>query len=62
MIVAATLDNVRNGLAIDLQVGGQVPAEVRHSDHNETGAPGLAAALATETGEKKMRIRRNVLM
>ena len=36
VIVAATLDNVRNGLAIDLQVGGQVPAEVRHSDRNET--------------------------
>ena len=36
VVVAATLDNVRNGLAIDLQVGGKVPAEVRHSDHNET--------------------------
>ena len=36
VVVAATLDNVRNGLAIDLQIGGKVPAEVRHSDHNET--------------------------
>jgi hypothetical protein len=36
VIVSATLDNVRNGLAIDLQIGGKVPAEVRHSDHNET--------------------------
>ena len=36
VVVPATLDNVRNGLAIDLQVGGNVPAEVRHSDHNET--------------------------
>ena len=36
MVVPATLDNVRNGLAIDLQVGGKVPTEVRHSDHNET--------------------------
>ena len=35
-VVPATLDNVRNGLAIDLKVGGNVPAEVCHSDHNET--------------------------
>ena len=38
VVVPATLDNVRNGLAIDLQVGGKVPAEVRHSDHNETAS------------------------
>jgi len=36
VVVPATLDNVPNGLAIDLQIGGKVPAEVRHSDHNET--------------------------
>jgi hypothetical protein len=36
VVIAPTLDNVRNGLAIDLQIGGNVPAEVRHSDHNET--------------------------
>ena len=36
VVVPATLDNVRNGLAIDLKVGGKVPAEVRYSDHNET--------------------------
>ena len=36
VVVPATLDNVRNGLVIDLKVGGKVPAEVRHSDHNET--------------------------
>jgi hypothetical protein len=35
VVVSATLDNVGNGLAVDLQVGGKVPAEVRHSDHNE---------------------------
>ena len=35
-MVPATLNNVRNGLAIDLDVGGKVPAEVRHADHNET--------------------------
>ena len=36
VVVLATLDNVRNGLAIDLQIGGKVPAEVCHSDYNET--------------------------
>jgi hypothetical protein len=36
VIVPATLDNVPNGLAIDLQVGGKIPAEVRHSDDNKT--------------------------
>lgn len=36
MIVSAPLDNVRNGLAIDLKVGGKVPTEVRNPDHNET--------------------------
>jgi len=36
VIVSATLDNVRDGLAVDLQVGGKVPAEVRHSDNDET--------------------------
>jgi hypothetical protein len=61
VVVPATLDNVRNSLAIDLQVGGKVPAEVRHSDHNET-ATGLAAALASETADKKIRIRRNLLI
>jgi hypothetical protein len=29
VVVPATLDNVRNGLAIDLQIGGNIPAEVR---------------------------------
>src|SRR6476620_10966179 len=38
VVVPATLDNVRNGSAIDLQVGGNVPAEIRHPDHNETAA------------------------
>jgi hypothetical protein len=36
VVVPATLDNVRNGLAIDLKVGRKIPAEVRYSDHNET--------------------------
>jgi len=38
VIVPAPLDDVRDRSAIDLQVGGNVPAEVRHSDHNETAA------------------------
>jgi len=37
VVVPVTLDNVRNGLAIDFQVGREIPAEVRHSDDNETG-------------------------
>ena len=36
VIVPATLDNVRNRLAIDLQIGSNIPAEVRRSNHNET--------------------------
>jgi len=36
MIVAPTLNNVSNGSAIYLQVGGKVPAEIRGSDHNQT--------------------------
>ena len=35
VIVPATLDNVRNRLAIDLQINSNIPAEVRRSDHNE---------------------------
>ena len=36
VIVPATLHKVRNRLAIDLQIGGNIRAEVRRSDHNET--------------------------
>ena len=36
MIVPPTLNNIRDRLPIDLEVGGKVPAEVRHSDDNET--------------------------
>jgi len=36
VVVPATLDNVRNGSAIDLEIGGKVPAEVRRPDHNQT--------------------------
>ena len=36
VVVPATLDNIRYGLAIDLKAGRKIPAEVRYSDHNET--------------------------
>jgi hypothetical protein len=35
-VITATLDNVSHGSAINLQVGGNVPAEVRRSDHYQT--------------------------
>jgi len=35
MVITATLDNVRHGSAIDLKIGGKVPAEIRRSDDNE---------------------------
>ena len=36
MVIAAALNNVRNGFAIDLQIGGEIPAEIRDPDHNKT--------------------------
>jgi hypothetical protein len=36
VVVAAPLDNVRGGLAIDLEIGDKVPTEVCCSDYNET--------------------------
>jgi hypothetical protein len=36
VVIAATLDNVRDGLAVDLKVYGKVPAEIRHSNHTDT--------------------------
>ncbi len=36
VIVAATLDNIRHGSPIDLQIGGKVPAEVSGPDDNQT--------------------------
>jgi hypothetical protein len=36
VIVAATLDNVRHGSAIDLQIRRNVPAEIGGSDDNQT--------------------------
>ncbi len=36
LVVAATLDNVRHRSAINLQIGGKVPAEVGGSGDNET--------------------------
>jgi hypothetical protein len=45
LVVAATLDNVHHGSAIDLQIGGKVPAEVGGSDDNKTTA-GLTGGVA----------------
>src|SRR5689334_10873146 len=36
MVVAATLDDIPNRFSIDLQVCGEIPAEVRYPDHDET--------------------------
>jgi hypothetical protein len=36
VIVAAPLDNICHGSAIDLQIGDKVPSEVRGSDYNQT--------------------------
>jgi hypothetical protein len=36
VIVPATLDDVRDGSAVNFQAGGNVPAEIRRSDHNQT--------------------------
>jgi hypothetical protein len=36
VVVPATLNNVPDVLAVDLEVGGKIPAEVRYSDDNET--------------------------
>jgi hypothetical protein len=38
VVVPPPLDNVSDALAIDLEVGGKVPAEVRYSDDDETAA------------------------
>jgi hypothetical protein len=36
VIVTVALDNVRTRLAIDLQIGSNIPAEVSRSDHDQT--------------------------
>jgi len=38
VVVPATLNNVPDVLAVDLEVGGKVPPEVRYSDDDETAA------------------------
>ena len=39
-VVAATLYNVRDGPAIDLEMDSQIPSKVRRSLHNQTTASG----------------------
>ena len=38
MIVFATLDDVRDRSAIDLEISDHVPTEIGHSDHNQTAS------------------------
>ena len=52
MVIAAVLDNVRNGFAIDLQIGGEVPAEIRDPDHNETATLGTGGVGCRDRKEK----------
>ena len=54
MGVAATLNNVSDGSAIDFQVGGNVPAEIRRSDDNET-----ATRLSRGVANRKCNKERN---
>jgi hypothetical protein len=42
-VVAATLYNVRDGPAIDLEMDSQIPSKVRRSLHNQTTASGAVA-------------------
>jgi len=42
-VVAATLYNVPDGLAIDLEMDSQIPSKVRRSLHNQTTASGAVA-------------------
>ncbi len=61
VVVAATLDHVRNGWAIDLQIGARfqpkfaVLITIRRP-------PGRPADLPNESPEKKTRMRTNLLM
>jgi hypothetical protein len=52
MIVAAPLDDISNGSAIYLQVGGKVPAEIRRSDHNQTATRLSRSVAERNSGEK----------
>jgi hypothetical protein len=61
VVVTPTLDNVPNGLAIDLQVSGKIPAGFA-TLITMRRPTGLAAALASENAKKKIRIRKNLLM
>jgi hypothetical protein len=38
--------------AIDLKVGGKVPAEVRHSDHNETAGRLTRSCAKRDSGDE----------
>jgi hypothetical protein len=51
-VIAATLDNISHGSAINLQIGGNVPAEVRRSDHNQTTTRLTRSFVKREPGEE----------
>jgi len=57
VVVAATLDDVRHGSAVDFQAGGYVPAEIGRSDHNQASA----RLTRSEVPETKARTRTNLL-
>jgi hypothetical protein len=46
------LDNVSDGLAVYLQVGRKVPAEIRRSDHNQTATRLSRSVAKRNSGEK----------
>ena len=52
MVITATLDNVRHGSAIDLKIGGKVPAEIRRSDHNQTATRLSRSVAKRNSGEE----------
>jgi hypothetical protein len=36
VVIFTTLNNIRDRSAIDLEIGGNVPAEICYPDHNES--------------------------
>jgi hypothetical protein len=54
VVIAATLDDIRHGSAVDFQAGGNVPAEISRSDYNQTsGLLSRSFARRDSAGEDK---------
>ena len=51
-LVAAPLDDIRDGSSIDLEVDGKVPAEIRRSGDNQTTIR-LSRGIAKRHGRKE---------